>query len=71
MTFEVNDEVLIYDDLNIIHLCYGTIKGIHNEGKTIEVHTDSPNGVWLLKPDQLSKDLSGEKRWVVAWKILI
>ena len=62
MTFEVNDEVLIYDDLNIIHLCYGTIKGIHNEGKTIEVHTDSPNGVWLLKPDQLSKDLSGETR---------
>jgi len=21
---------------------------------------DSPNGVWLLKPEQLSKDLSGD-----------
>ena len=55
MAFEVNDEVLIEDELDIIHLCYGVIKGIHNKGKTIEVHTDSPKGVWLLKPQQLTK----------------
>ena len=63
-TFKVNDEVLIEDKLGIIHLCYGIIKAIHKEGHTIEVHTDSPKGVWLLKPEQLTKDLSGESLYV-------
>ena len=55
--FKIGDEVWITDELDIVNNCLGTIIGIHNEGNTIQVKTDSPPGTWLLKPEQLSLEI--------------
>ena len=55
--FKIGDEVWITDELDIVNNCLGTIIGIHNEGNTIEVKTESPPGNWLLKPEQLSLEI--------------
>ena len=41
--FKIGDEVWITDELDIVNNCLGTIVGIHNEGNTIQVKTDSPS----------------------------
>ena len=55
--FKKGDEGWITDELNIVNNCLGTIMSIHNEGNTIKVKTDSPSGIWLLKPEQLSLEI--------------
>ncbi len=44
---KIGDEVWITDKLDIVHECMGIVIGIHNEGNTIEVKTESPSGTWL------------------------
>ena len=55
--FKIGDEVWITDELDLVNNCLGTIMSIHNEGNTIKVKTDSPSGIWLLKPEQLSLEI--------------
>ena len=54
---KIGEEVWITDKLDIVHECMGIVIGIHNEGNTIEVKTESPSGTWLLKPEQLSLEI--------------
>ena len=53
--YKVGDKVFISDKLNIVNKCFGAIFGIYNDGNTVKVKTETPGGIWLLKPKQLEK----------------